>query len=450
MTSTRVDVAAVIERQKLSGFLVALVVTSWIITFFDGYDMNVIGFAAPYFAKEFDLSRVMIGNVFSAGTFGLLAGGFLFGYLGDKIGRRPAIIVSTLSFGLFTLLIALVKSYTWLLLLRFCVGVTAGGMLPLAWALNIEYAPKRYRATVVTLIMIGYSLGTALGGPIANALAPNYGWQSIFVFGGVLSLLAGSILFLTLPESIRFLASQDRDPQVIARTLKRLAPDLNVPTDAQFVVADEEGHSKTFRPALLFVDDLRWITPLLWIAYIFSSMATFFLATWTPLVFEALHFTRADAALAGTLISITGAIGGLLLMRFTDTKGAIAIMPLLAVPLLLGVGLIDFDYAGLFIATALIGLTVIGGHFGMHTLAGMYYPSHYRANGAGWATSVAKVGSIAGPWIAGVILSTSLPVRNIFGILAICPAVVLICVVLIGRIHTRLLRQESAMAVSPG
>ncbi len=447
MASNRVDVSAIIERQKLSGFLVALVVTSWIITFFDGYDMNVIGFAAPYFAKEFDLTRMMIGNVFSAGTFGLLVGGFLFGYLGDKVGRRPAIIASTLSFGLFTLLIALVKSYQWLLLLRFCVGVTAGGMLPLAWALNIEYAPRRYRATVVTLIMIGYSLGTALGGPIANALAPNYGWQSIFVFGGALSLISGCILLVTLPESIRFLASQDRDPEIIARTLRRVAPDLNVPADAQFVVADEEGHSKSFRPSLLFVDDLRWITPLLWIAYIFSSMATFFLATWTPLVFEALHFTRTDAALAGTLISITGAIGGLLLMRFTDTKGAIAIavMPLLAIPLLIGVGVINFDYAGLVIATALIGLTVIGGHFGMHTLAGMYYPSHYRANGTGWATSVAKVGSIAGPWLAGIILSTTLPVRNIFAILAICPAIVLICVVLIGRIHTRLLREESVM-----
>jgi AAHS family 4-hydroxybenzoate transporter-like MFS transporter len=445
MATNRVDVSAAIERQKLSGFLVALVVTSWIITFFDGYDMNVIGFAAPYFAKEFDLTRVMIGNVFTAGTFGLMAGGFLFGFLGDRIGRRPAIIASTLSFGLFTLLIALVHDYMWLLVLRFCVGVTAGGMLPLAWALNIEYAPKRYRATVVTLIMIGYSMGTALGGPIANWLAPSYGWQAIFVFGGVLSLLSGCFLFFTLPESIRFLASQERDPQLIARTLARVAPDLAIPPGAQFIVADEEGHSKSFSPDLLFVDDLRWITPLLWLAYIFSSVAVFFLATWTPLVFEALHFTRADAAWAGTVISITGAIGGLLLMRFTDTRGAIAIsvMPLLAIPLLLAVGFIDFDYAGLFIATALIGLTVVGGHFGMHTLAGMYYPSHYRANGAGWATSVAKVGSIAGPWIAGVILSSTLPVRNIFAILAVCPVVVLICVFLIGRIHTRLLRAET-------
>jgi AAHS family 4-hydroxybenzoate transporter-like MFS transporter len=184
----------------------------------------------------------------------------------------------------------------------------------------------------------------------------------------------------------------------------------------------------------------------LWIAYIFSSIAVYFLATWTPLVFEALHFARTDAAWAGTLVSITGAIGGLSLMRFTDTKGAIAVtvMPLVAIPLLLATGFIDFGYAGIFVAMGLIGLTVVGAHFGMHTLAGMFYPTHYRANGAGWATSVAKIGSIAGPLIASFVLSTSLPTRNIFAILAICPAVVMVCVFMIGRIHSRLLREEAA------
>ena len=57
---------------------------------------------------------------------------------------------------------------------------------------------------------------------------------------------------------------------------------------------------RIFAP-LLFRDRLRWITPLLWIAYIFSSMTVFFLATWTPLVFEALNYTRSQAALAGSL-----------------------------------------------------------------------------------------------------------------------------------------------------
>ena len=82
-------------------------------------------------------------------------------------------------------------------------------MLPVAFgALNIEYAPKRYRATVVTLIMIGYSVGAAMGGPVANWLLPLYGWPAVFVFGGALSLVAAAALFFMLPESIRFLTTK--------------------------------------------------------------------------------------------------------------------------------------------------------------------------------------------------------------------------------------------------
>jgi AAHS family 4-hydroxybenzoate transporter-like MFS transporter len=183
---------------------------------------------------------------------------------------------------------------------------------------------------------------------------------------------------------------------------------------------------------------------LLWIAYIFSSMTAFFLATWTPLVFEALGFSRSTAALAATVNSAFGAIGGLMLMRFTDRFGAIAItaMPLLAIPLLLVTGFVDFGETGFLIATAFVTLFLIGGHFGLHSIAGIFYPSAFRGNGAGWATSVAKVGSIAGPYIAGLILATSLPVRNIFAVLAICPAVFVVCILIIGIMHTRILRRE--------
>jgi len=441
-----IDVSAVIERQKRGRFLVALVALSWTITFFDGFDMNVISYAMPYMAAEFQLDKIMTGYVFSAGLVGTLVGGFLFGYAGDRFGRRPAIIVSTAMFGATTLCLALAASYHALLAVRVLIGIGAGGMLPLAWALNLEYSAKRYRATIVTLVMVGYSLGTFVGGPVSIWLIPRFGWQSVFVVGGVLSLLAAGALVLMLPESIRYLASKGRRPDLIAATLRQVAPELAIPAGARFVAADEEGQAKDFKPSLLFGGDLLVITPPLWLAYIFSSMTAFFLATWTPLVLEALAFARNEAAAVGSITAVAGMLGGLILMRFTDRLGAIAIvaMPLIAIPALLAAGLGDVDHPSFTALIALIAMALIGGHFGLHSIAGIFYPSAWRANGAGWATSVAKIGSIAGPWLGGVILATGLPVRHIFVILAVCPAMVLICTLLIGIAQRRMWRREAA------
>ena len=446
MTSgaTTIDVSAAIERQRLGGFLIGLVVISWIITFFDGFDSQAIAFAAPYLSAEYHLDRVMMGNVFSIGLVGTLIGGFAFGYLGDRVGRRPAIIFATAAFGLLTLAFVLANGYVSLLALRLIDGIALGGMLPLAWALNIEYAPKRYRATIVTVIMIGYSVGTALGGPTANWLIPRYGWQALFALGGVLSLAAALALVFVLPESARFLVSKGVAGMRVAKLVQRLTGE-SVAAGAHFVIEDEIGTAKDFRPGLLFRGQLRAITPLIWLAYIASSMAVFFLATWTPLVFEALNFTRAQAALAGSVSAAAGAVGGLLLMRFTDNLGAIAItvMPLLAIPFLLVAAFADAGHAAFFALFALIALFLVGGHFGLHSIAGIFYPSAYRGNGAGWAISVAKIGSIAGPFAAGLILSTSLPVRYIFAVLAVCPAVFVVCIFIVGRIHSSMLRREA-------
>jgi MFS transporter, AAHS family, 4-hydroxybenzoate transporter len=448
---TTIDVSQVVEQQKLGRFLVGLVVISWIITFFDGFDSQAIAFAAPYLSTQYHLDRVMMGNIFSMGLVGTLIGGFGFGYLGDRIGRRPAIILATAAFGLLTLAFVLANGYASLLALRLIDGIALGGMLPLAWALNIEYAPKRYRSTVVTVIMIGYSVGVAVGGPTANWLIPQYGWQSLFAVGGALSLVAALALVWMLPESARFLASKGREPQRVANLLARLTGEA-MPASAHFVVVDETDQAKNFKPGLLFRGQLGLITPLLWLAYIASSMAVFFLATWTPLVFEALNFTRSQAALAGSITAVAGAVGGLLLMRFTDNMGAIAIttMPLIAIPLLLIAAFVDVGHSGFLALFALIALFLIGGHFGLHSIAGIFYPSTYRSNGAGWAISVAKIGSIAGPFAAGLILSTSLPVRHIFAVLAICPVVFVVCIFIVGRIHSSMLWREFRASGSEG
>lgn len=445
-----VDVSEVIENQRLSGFLIGLVVISWIITFFDGFDMIAIGFVAKPIMTQFKLNSIEMGNVFSIGLVGTLIGGFGLGWIADRIGRRPAVVWATFAFGVLTILLAFADGYTWLLILRLIDGIAIGGMLPVAWALNIEYAPKRFRSTIVTVIMIGYSFGAAMGGPVANWLLPIYGWPAVFVFGGVLSIVASIALLFMLPESVRFLTTKGRDPARIARIVRRIAPDRQIPANATFVLADEGAKTSDFKPSILFQGPLKWITPLMWLAYIFSSMTAFFLANWGPVVVMSLGFTREAANWSGTANSIGGAIGGLLLMRFTDNRGSIAItfMPLIAIPILLWIGFGSVaapTVAGLslfFILSFFAVLFLIGGHFGLHSIAGIFYPSAYRGNGAGWATSVAKIGSIAGPWIGGFILASSLPRKEIFAVMAICPAVFVVCILGVGMIHSRIMRRE--------
>jgi AAHS family 4-hydroxybenzoate transporter-like MFS transporter len=440
------DISEIIENQKVTLFVIGLILVCALVTFFDGFDMNVISLVAPEVSAALHLNKLMMGNVFSAGLAGTMAGGFLFGYLGDRIGRRPSIILATISFGVLTLVLALAGSYRELVVLRFLQGIGIGGLLPLAWALNIDYVPRGYQSTVVTLLMLGYTLGDSFAGPLSIWFT-SYGWRSVFIFGGCAALVATVLLIFLLPESIKFLANKSKRPDLIARFARRLAPGRVIDASDRFVVSDELGRSgKGFQVSALFRNELRWITPLLWTAYIASSIAIFLRVSWGPTILQTIGFSRSTAAYATSISSLGGALGGLLLMRFTDTRGAIsiAVFPVLTVPLLLTMGLARIGGTPFLVMYFFLTMLLVGAHFGLHSIAGIFYPSAFRSNGAGWATSIAKIGSVIGPVIGGVVLSTHLPVRILFALLAVCPFVVGVGVFILGLIQRRLLRRDAA------
>lgn len=145
MDQKYIDVSEIVENQKLNPFWLRIIVISWLITFFDGFDMQALAFLVPYISDDMDVSRLMFGNIFTAGMLGTMVGGFVFGPLGDRIGRRPAILIASLGFSVFTAGLGLAETPLALLVLRFFGGIALGGMLPLCWALNVEYAPRRLR-----------------------------------------------------------------------------------------------------------------------------------------------------------------------------------------------------------------------------------------------------------------------------------------------------------------
>lgn len=436
-----VDVTEVIEKQRLRWFVVRLILVSWVVTFFDGYDLNVIAFAAPYMREAYALDASMLRDIFSIGIAGTLFGGFLFGFLGDRWGRRPTIILSTTLFGLLTLLLAKADTYRELVAIRFLNGLALGGVLPLIWALSVEYVATRYRATIVTLIMLGYGIGVSTAGPISVVLSPRFGWQSVFVFGGGASLLAAVLLYYTLPESLRFLATRPHNNARMARIVQRLAPERTDLEGARFVMSGlvETTRRPWWDVRSLFSGGLRHITPLLWIGYAASSMTSFFFTTWGPLVFEALGFTRSTAAYASSLNSLAGAFGAVCLMRFTDRIGAIsvAVMPAIAVPLLLYIGFEPVSH-GSFIAMMAVLMIFLGGsHYGIISISGTFYPTAHRALGTGWLSAMGKIGSVAAPWLGYYIQDADIPVQRTFALLAIPPAIFAAAILVIGVLERR-------------
>jgi AAHS family 4-hydroxybenzoate transporter-like MFS transporter len=251
-----------------------------------------------------------------------------------------------------------------------------------------------------------------------------------------------------LPESVRFLASKGIKPQVIAATLNKVDPSLNATASDRFLLSDEKRDTSHFTVGKLFKGDLKWLTPLLWFGYIASTLAVYFKANWGPIVYEDLHFPRDVAAYLSSVSGMMGAVLGLLLMRFTDKHGplAVAIYPLIAFPILLIVGLMPMSPT-MFLILSVASTSFVGGaHFGILSIAGVYYPSAIRANGGGWATSVAKIGGIAGPIIGAYVLASGLPIVRSFAILAVCPAVLALCALGIGAIVKR--RSATAIPVS--
>ena len=430
------DVSAFLNDRKLSPFNFVLIVLSWLITIFDGLDMTMISYTAPYIQDDLGLTKSQIGNIFSFGIGGAALGGFLFSYMGDRLGRRPAIIIAAYSFGILTCAMAFAHNYQQLAVVRFLDGLAIGGMLPLAWALNIEFVPKKMRSTVVTSIMMGYSIGAASSGPITNWIAPRYEWNGVFLAGGVATLICAVILHAALPESVRYLVARGGDPELIAKVLRRIDKTLDVSGADSFVLSDERRSTGNFSVAMLFQGDLKLITPLIWIGYGISSLGIFFMTSWGPLLLEYLEFPRRTAALISAVNGLLGAGMGLALMRFTDHFGprAVAVFPALAAPVLILLGL-GFIPHSVFLVGIIVGsILITGGHFGIQSICGIYYPSAIRASGAGWASSISKGCGVLGPIVGAMILSSGLPLLTIFAFLAVCPAILVLSALAIARV----------------
>jgi len=409
-----VHVSRLLDEGGLSSFQIKLLVWSLFVVLIDGYDIGAIAFAAPYLVKEWSLSPGALGPVLSASLFGILIGSGIFGWVGDRYGRKAALAGANLLFGIFTFAAAWAGNLNEMGVLRLIAGIGIGGVIPNVVALNAESAPRHLRATLAIIAVGCVPIGGAIPGFVTATLVPHYGWSILFLIGGVVPVVIAVAVWLGMPESIKYMTLHPRERHEMEALIAEIRPDFKVPPDARFVIEDEQQFPG-FNPVYLFRQGLALITPLVWLLFALNLMGFFFLLSWTPTLLTQARLPPATAALAGAVLQVGGTVGSLSLCWWLQRHRflAIAVMFAIAVPVVGAIGFAGLtSSAALLTATFFAGFLVPGVQSGLNVVGAMIYPTSLRANGSGWQLGIGRVGSIVGP-LAGA-LFVHLPVQQLY------------------------------------
>ncbi len=411
MTQTA-TVSELIDGRPLSGVQWWVLGLCTLVVLLDGFDVQAAAFTGPALAAAWQLERSTMGPIFAAGLAGMAVGALLLGPLGDRYGRRPALLLSVLAFGSCTLLTGWAQNFEQLLTLRFLTGLGLGGALPNTTALISEYAPRRHRNLCVAVTFLGIPLGGIVGGLLASWLLPRYGWPSVYIVGGLAPLALVPLLWRMLPESISFLVTTGQTTQAgaILRRIDRTAT-------ASLKAAEAEPKASNFPVRALFDPGYGSDTLKLWAAFFANLIAVYFLISWIPTLVVEAGFDLRFATWATVALNLGGAIGPLLLARLTTRHGTRLALPgilLLAALSVVITGRVGQSLPLLLALVFCCGFFTFGAQISLNTLAAHIYPTRARSTGVGWALGIGRIGSILGPLVGGVLLQMKLGLPTYF------------------------------------
>jgi len=373
------------------------VAVCFLITVLEGYDIQAFGVAAPRFAPELGLDPGQMGLAGSVAMVGLIIGAFTGGWLADRIGRKPVLILSTIAFGVFSVVTARSHDFDSLMLARLFTGLGFGGAMPNLIAIATEISAPSRRAATVTMIFCGMPVGGAVVSLLARYGGDVLDWRTLFVIGGALPLLIVPVIMMFLPET-----KPKHDPAVDRSLLKAL-----------------------------FGEGRATATLLLWLVFVLTLIVLYLLLNWLPTLVVAKGLTPEDGSTASLVFNLASIPGALVVGFIVDRMGFR--WPLVAVFAGLAAALYGLGSAGVLndvlILAGAAGFLVIGANYALYALAPVFYAPQVRAAGSGAAVAVGRIGSVIGPLLAGQLRAAHYSADQVF--LALIPGVALAAVAII-------------------
>jgi putative MFS transporter len=330
-----------------------------------------------------------------SGIAGTMIGSFVWGWLGDRIGRRASILLAAIIF-IATSTCGTMPLYWLNLVTCFCMGLGVGGMLPITFALLSETVPRRHRGWMIVLIGSDIAGAYIIVSWLASTWASpaNFGWRFLWLVG----LPTGLLLLLLnrwIPESPRFLLKQGRDEEAQA-VLRRYGAAI-VEAESELVV--EQHLTRGTRQ--LFSRPFLGLSAAIVLLALSIGMTQYGFQQWMPSNLQRLGLSAVNASEIlrnAAIIGFPFSLPVALLYGFWSSKKTVLLMIAL-----MGISLTTFSVLGdrvvanravlyVLLVVPVWGISILNAVLAAYTAE--IYPTVVRARGSGLSAGATKAGGV--------------------------------------------------------
>lgn len=410
-----------------------------------------LSFVAPGFGREYGLKSALnpggsvpVALLPLAGITGTVLGSFIWGWLGDRVGRRASILLAGVLF-IATSICGSMPAYEWNLVMCFIMGLGVGGMLPITFALLAETIPARHRGWLMVLVGGDVAGAYIITSWLSSELTPTYGWRILWLLGlptGVLLLL----LNRWIPESPRYLLQNGRDAE--ARAVMARYGATVVEEDHSELEVEAGVRSGWAQLAAAPFLGLSVVVALFGLGV---GLVTFGFQLWIPSNLQKLGFDEVTSAMIlrdSALLGFPATFVIAWLYGFWSSKKTMILLALLTAASLAGFVLLgdrvadDRTRLDLLLILPITGISSILAV--LVAYASETFPTRIRARGTGLAAGASKLGGVA--IIGLVVAAVAAPSISTTALIGAVPLVLGAAAMAVFGVETRKRRLEEITA----